>query len=482
MRLSLTITRTGTECPFANDTVDLRPAPGQCLWLRGASGSGKTSLIEALLGLRAPRGFAFDDAFLARADDLRPRMGILFQSGGLLDQLSVGDNLALSLRAAGRPHDADSVAAELRGVGLENCAGHMRGELSGGMLRRAALAQILAQGKDLIVLDEPFVGLDDDAVEDVIAALDELRARGIAFILISHRADLAARIATPELTRELHLPAIEDAPPAARTPQWGLWRRTRARLREYGLGGLPLIICAFLAAGLAIGALFAGMLREADVATLIERYGLLEGPIGGLLEGHIKRQAAYYGGYVRRHVYAEGVARMFIIEMGPLLTALLLTGHIGAAYAGEVATMQSTRENHLLRTLGLGPRAWALRPAALAALATAPVLSVVGTLTALTAAMPGAMAGRRGIYTRAGRYWADIAEAATRADHWWQQPWLIHGYRIVAFTVAIFVVAEWVARRRPDLQPREVRHAITWTVVLASLAIIVLDGVFSLWV
>lgn len=82
-------------------------------------------------------------------------------------------------------------------------------------------------------------------------------------------------------------------------------------------------------------------------------------------------------------LYAIGLAKLFVLEVGPLLTALLLCGRIGGSYAGKVGTMQATNQNKLLKVLGVDPRWWTLAPAILAASLASPILTVMGTALAL---------------------------------------------------------------------------------------------------
>ena len=82
-------------------------------------------------------------------------------------------------------------------------------------------------------------------------------------------------------------------------------------------------------------------------------------------------------------LYAIGLAKLFVLEVGPLLTALLLCGRIGGSYAGKVGTMQATNQNKLLKVLGVDPRWWTLAPALLAASLASPILTIMGTTLAL---------------------------------------------------------------------------------------------------
>ena len=205
-------------------------------------------------------------------------LGVLFQRGVLLDALSLAENVALALGACGRTADHIAVGDALRCVGLSLSAdgAKMPGELSGGMLRRAALAQVLAQRKRLIVLDEPFVGLDPPVAREIAALLSSVATeRRVALILVSHLEDLAAALA-PSRTIELARARPEDAPctrQGTRTyARLRLFVRVRERLVDYLLYSLPLITCAFAATGAAVSMLLADMLQRVDVAGAVSTF------------------------------------------------------------------------------------------------------------------------------------------------------------------------------------------------------------------
>src|SRR3989344_7024611 len=122
----------------------------------------------------------------------------------------------------------------------------MPNELSGGMLRRACLAQILAQRKKLIILDEPFVGLDPETCEGILETLTTLKKKGQAFLLISHEPDFSPRLADNDNEVVLQ--------PTIRTPKFSTkhhlahWRyavRLGGRFVDYLGISIPLIACAF---------------------------------------------------------------------------------------------------------------------------------------------------------------------------------------------------------------------------------------------
>ena len=202
--LKVVARRTSDSCPFLNEELAFELCPGEVVWLRGASGAGKSYTSLHLAGLAKLPGAEIHmewDPSVAAAQ----RIGFLFQKGVLIDSLSLAANLALAAEAAALPADSDAIAAALEAVGLSPSAdgSKMPGELSGGMLRRAALAQILAQRKRLVILDEPFVGLDPPVAEE--ASVPSLAATA--------RVSLATTAPVPSPPPHLSPPYHRSCPP-----------------------------------------------------------------------------------------------------------------------------------------------------------------------------------------------------------------------------------------------------------------------------
>lgn len=188
--------------------LNLRVESGQILGLLGGSGSGKTTLLREMLGLLRPtRGqvklFGADindpDPRVHRA--IRRRLGMLFQHGALFSALSVFDNVAFPLREL-KCLDEDwirrLVHLKLAMVELEPAHGAlMPAELSGGMVKRVALARALSLEPELLLLDEPTAGLDPDRslnFVDLVASLQ--RALGLTVIMVTHDLATLAGLAT----------------------------------------------------------------------------------------------------------------------------------------------------------------------------------------------------------------------------------------------------------------------------------------------
>jgi len=181
--------------------ISLSLQRGQILGVVGASGSGKTVLVREMIGLQAPsegRVYLFGEllrtADAERQQRLRNRCGVLFQGGALFSALSVFDNIAFSLRelrALDEELISQLVAMKLSMVGLDaDDALLMPAELSGGMIKRAALARALIMEPELLLLDEPTSGLDPVLSEEFVSLLGELhRELGFTVVLITHDLD-----------------------------------------------------------------------------------------------------------------------------------------------------------------------------------------------------------------------------------------------------------------------------------------------------
>lgn len=170
-------------------------AAGEAALLTGPSGSGKSTFISVIAGLLKPeRGrVVVDAADLAtlnepQRDAFRARrIGIVFQSLRLVRALSVGDNLALALRLAGRPVDPARIHATLERVGVADKASRRPGALSVGEAQRAAIARAVVASPCLILADEPTSALDDlNAAAAMDLLFGEASACGAALLVTSH--------------------------------------------------------------------------------------------------------------------------------------------------------------------------------------------------------------------------------------------------------------------------------------------------------
>ena len=187
--------------------IDLVVHQGEMLGLVGGSGSGKTTLLREVVGLLKPttgQVRLFGKPVLGNSPleqrDLRRRFGMLFQHGALFSALTVFDNVAFPLRELKR-FDEDLIRElvwmKLAMVELDPAHGRlMPAELSGGMVKRVALARALALEPELLVLDEPTAGLDPDRSENFVKLVRTLqRELNFTVIMVTHDLDTLAGLA-----------------------------------------------------------------------------------------------------------------------------------------------------------------------------------------------------------------------------------------------------------------------------------------------
>jgi phospholipid/cholesterol/gamma-HCH transport system ATP-binding protein len=182
--------------------VDLDVFPAEIFVIMGPSGSGKTVLLKHIIGLEEPdKGEILIDGQPLRSHDLmeRYRMAMVFQSGALLNSLTVGENVGLYLtehRLMPENEIARVVAEKLELVGLKGLESRVPSELSGGMKKRVAIARALVIEPQLILYDEPTSELDPLMAVAISQQILELRDRvHVTSIAVTHDRDLAFGIA-----------------------------------------------------------------------------------------------------------------------------------------------------------------------------------------------------------------------------------------------------------------------------------------------
>jgi len=198
------------DATVALDHVSFEMHPGQTFVVLGAAGSGKTMLLKVAVGLVRPDSgrvslFGQEITRLREQDlfDMRARVGILFQEGGLFDSLTVAENVAYPLtnqrvlrqailagssNGSGARTIEDRVRESLRFVELEETLDKFPNELSGGMRRRVGIARAVVSEPALLLYDSPTAGLDPITANTIVALiLKERDLRNAATIMVTHR-------------------------------------------------------------------------------------------------------------------------------------------------------------------------------------------------------------------------------------------------------------------------------------------------------
>ena len=186
--------------------LDILVRRGLITAVMGPSGTGKTTLLRLITGqIDADRGrvsvFGREVADMGRAEiyATRRRMGMLFQNGALLTDLDVFENVAFPVREHANlpePLIRKLVLTKLEAVGLRGAAQLMPAELSGGMARRVALARAIVMDPEVLIYDEPFVGLDPISLGVIMRLIKEMNdVLGITSVVVSHDVHEIATIA-----------------------------------------------------------------------------------------------------------------------------------------------------------------------------------------------------------------------------------------------------------------------------------------------
>jgi len=186
--------------------IDFRVMPNEIRVIMGGSGSGKSTLLRALLGLKQPTrgvvkllGTDIARASAAEMLALRRKMGVSFQGGALFTSMTVGDNVALPLREHTKL-DENTIRImsrlKLEVVNLGGFQDLMPAQLSGGMVKRAALARAIVMDPKLLFFDEPSAGLDPVVSAELDELILQLRdAMRMSIVVVTHELESAFKIA-----------------------------------------------------------------------------------------------------------------------------------------------------------------------------------------------------------------------------------------------------------------------------------------------
>ena len=188
----------GANWFYAVNPVSLELTEGQVTVLMGRSGSGKTTLLNMLAGLLTPSEgrvllddrdlYAMKDAALSRLRNAA--IAVVPQGRSGVNALTVWENLMLPARLYGRPEPADRAERAMEALGIAHLRDARPAELSGGELRRMAIARALAQGAQVLLADEPTGDLDDENTRLALSMLrDAAHGEGRTVLLVTHEGE-----------------------------------------------------------------------------------------------------------------------------------------------------------------------------------------------------------------------------------------------------------------------------------------------------
>lgn len=207
--------------------VDFAVASGEVMVVMGGSGSGKTTLLRCMLGLKRPSSGSVrllgEDVYAcsgATLQALRKKMGVAFQGGALLSSLTLAENVMLPLvehTRLDRSTMRTMARMKLEAVDLGGYEDLKPAELSGGMVKRAALARAIVLDPPLLFFDEPSAGLDPVVAAEIDELIIRLRdALGMTIVVVTHELASAFRIADRITVLDRGEILQSDRPPAIR--------------------------------------------------------------------------------------------------------------------------------------------------------------------------------------------------------------------------------------------------------------------------
>lgn len=184
--------------------IDLEVTPGEVVVIIGPSGSGKSTFLRCLNLLEQPTGgkitFEGNDLLAkgVKIDQIRQKMGMVFQSFNLFPHKTVLENLTISPIKVKQQEQAaaeETAKGLLEQVGLAEKADSYPSSLSGGQQQRVAIARALAMDPDVMLFDEPTSALDQEMVGEVLTVMQALAEKGMTMVVVTHEMGFAKEVA-----------------------------------------------------------------------------------------------------------------------------------------------------------------------------------------------------------------------------------------------------------------------------------------------
>jgi len=182
----------------AVDQISLTVAPGQVMGLLGGNGAGKSSTLRAVAGVNPPTSgrlvvAGFDMADPRQVEKARQTVGYCPDVGGLIPAATPREHIAATLAFRGRTHLWPQAYDLLERFELANALDRLTSGFSHGMARRLSVILAVLTAEQVLILDEPFDGVDPDGADATLEVIESARAGGVAVIISSHLLDLVVR-------------------------------------------------------------------------------------------------------------------------------------------------------------------------------------------------------------------------------------------------------------------------------------------------